>query len=460
MKTIIVYLFLILFVITVVPAGAQDITDYGRKVDIIVDLDSVEEDLYYHYKELLTLNRSYPVWSPDGKWIAFNIRSWPKSYNWIVSPDGGEPVLINDEHGGQVRFSSDSKEVIYLTGDVREENNTQYAISFIESYNLETGERRIIIDEGRNFCISRDGRYICYINSDYRYYLDESLVERMGVPTVYDTVTGKEWYLTYEEKRTGYRTDEGVLIGKFYDYPTFSPDNSHVVIAVSDYDKETNQLYRIPLEGGEPKQLTFCNESDLYTKYRRYPKYSPDGKWILFNEYSYTDEEEWPYFGVNRLCVYNTETGNIYKVFENASRSNGYGSWSPDGTQICYCLINEERLFDIYICDFYPDNLQKPLSVETENPSSFPLLGNYPNPFNPSTTIEFSIPEAGFVELVIYDITGQRIRELVSGEMSPGIHSVFWDGCDEKGTAVSSGVYISRLKMGDIIESHGMMLVK
>jgi len=101
-----------------------------------------------------------------------------------------------------------------------------------------------------------------------------------------------------------------------------------------------------------------------------------------------------------------------------------------------------------------------PVFVETDRPLDFTLLANYPNPFNPSTTIEFSIPESGFVSLVVYDITGQRIRELVSGDITPGIHSVFWDGCDENGTVVSSGVYISKLRMGNNIETHRMMLVK
>ncbi|HDY88801.1 MAG TPA: T9SS type A sorting domain-containing protein [bacterium] len=467
MKNIVKYLLIIAFTAATVPAAAQDTTDYGRKVDIIVDFDfenvdySNEEEgrIAGQYSSLLEMSKYWPDWSPDGKWIAFTLR-WPATSNWIVSPEGGEPVLINDIYGNLVRFSYDSKEVIYNSGDILEENNIEYPVTFIESYNLETGERRIIIDEGLNFCISRDGRYICYINFDYRIYTDESQVERYGVPTVYDTETEETWYLTSEEKTTWYETDDGTTLGRWYQNMTFSPDNSHIVISIYDYEQESTQLYKIPFESGEPEQLTFYDENDPYTKSRNNPEYSPDGIWILYNEYSYTDNEEWPYFTVNRMCVFNTVTGNIYKVFENATRSNGYGSWSPDGTQICYCLVNEERLFDIYICDFNPDNLQKPLSVEAEKPSSFAILGNYPNPFNPNTTIEFSLPKAGFVSLVVYDITGQKIRELVSGDMIHGIHSVVWNGRDENGIAVSSGVYISRLRMGDKIESHGMMLVK
>ena len=427
MKTVTVCLLLAAFIVTVIPASAGDTTDYGRKVDIIVDFDfenvdhgNEEESLWWgRYSSVLAQEKYWPSWSPDGKWIGFTLR-WPSNTNWIVTPEGGEPVHINDQTGGQVRFSSDGKEVFYAQGYIIEKNNITYPITNIECVNIETGERRIVVEEmGNWFSISKDDRYLCYINMDHRIYLDESQVERLGVPAVYDMVTGETWYLTDEETAAFYETEDG-QVGRWYKELTISPDNSNVVMSIYDYEEKTTQLYRIPIEGGEPEQLTFYNENDSYTKSHNRPEFSPDGKWILFYEYSHTDKEESPYVKVRRMCVYNTETGNIYKVFENATRSNADGSWSPDGTQICYCLINDERLFDLYICDFDPDNLRKPLSVEAVKPSSFALLRNYPNPFNPNTTIEFSLPESGFVSLVIYDITGQRtgarVRQHDSGE--------------------------------------------
>ncbi len=95
-----------------------------------------------------------------------------------------------------------------------------------------------------------------------------------------------------------------------------------------------------------------------------------------------------------------------------------------------------------------------------DTPVQFSLCQNYPNPFNPNTTIEFTVPEAGFTELAVYNMAGQKIRELVSADMTPGVYSVVWDGRDEKGTPGSSGVYISRLKAGDNVFSNRMMLVK
>ena len=102
-----------------------------------------------------------------------------------------------------------------------------------------------------------------------------------------------------------------------------------------------------------------------------------------------------------------------------------------------------------------------PLSVEAEAPMDFALLGNYPNPFNPSTTIEFSLKTTDSVNLTIYNMAGQRIRELIPDtNVTPGIHSVLWDGHDDNGQPVSAGVYISRLKAGDRTAARSILLVK
>jgi hypothetical protein len=80
---------------------------------------------------------------------------------------------------------------------------------------------------------------------------------------------------------------------------------------------------------------------------------------------------------------------------------------------------------------------------------SYELEQNYPNPFNPSTTIKFALPEAGEVKLVIYNSNGQLVRTLYSGEMSAGRFEVEWDGKNESGERVASGVYLYELKARD-----------
>ncbi len=78
-------------------------------------------------------------------------------------------------------------------------------------------------------------------------------------------------------------------------------------------------------------------------------------------------------------------------------------------------------------------------------PTAFALDQNAPNPFNPSTTIRFALPEASQVSLVVYDLNGRAIRTLATGAFQPGNHSVVWDGMDANGREVASGTYVYRL---------------
>jgi len=87
---------------------------------------------------------------------------------------------------------------------------------------------------------------------------------------------------------------------------------------------------------------------------------------------------------------------------------------------------------------------------------------NYPNPFNPSTTISFSIPEdkKGKITLDIFSIRGRHVRSLIDSELEIGNHMVVWDGSDDNGQNVSSGVYLYILRNGDSSISRKMTLLK
>ena len=85
---------------------------------------------------------------------------------------------------------------------------------------------------------------------------------------------------------------------------------------------------------------------------------------------------------------------------------------------------------------------------------------NYPNPFNPSTTISYQLPEESKVELTIYNIKGQKVKTLISDQLPAGKHSVVWDGVDESGKAVASGVYFYKMKVGNYDSTKKMILLK
>ncbi len=87
-------------------------------------------------------------------------------------------------------------------------------------------------------------------------------------------------------------------------------------------------------------------------------------------------------------------------------------------------------------------------------------LSNYPNPFNPETTISYQLSENSEVELKIYNIKGKKVKQIVSDQLLAGQHSVVWNGRDDNGESVSSGIYFYKLKTDNYEETKRMILLK
>jgi hypothetical protein len=88
------------------------------------------------------------------------------------------------------------------------------------------------------------------------------------------------------------------------------------------------------------------------------------------------------------------------------------------------------------------------------------LQGNFPNPFNPSTTIRYSVAEAGNVRIVLYNALGQEVRTLVDNQKLAGDYSVQWNGLDNSGRQAASGVYVTRMETNGFTATHQMVLLK
>ncbi len=140
---------------------------------------------------------------------------------------------------------------------------------------------------------------------------------------------------------------------------------------------------------------------------------------------------------------YTTEDGLAYNNVQDVAIA-------PDGTVWAATLGG--------ISKFVPSTTI--VEENKDTPSEFAVIGNFPNPFNPETNIQFTLTEDAVVNLSVYNIMGQKVRELVADRMQAGTHSVVWDGRDDNGAAVSSGVYISRLKMGEHVATQTMIHIK
>ena len=101
------------------------------------------------------------------------------------------------------------------------------------------------------------------------------------------------------------------------------------------------------------------------------------------------------------------------------------------------------------------------LSTEGEGiPTAFALHENYPNPFNPTTTLRFDLPEVSSITLTIYNMLGQRVRTFNMQSTPAGYHTFTWDATNDYGEQVGAGVYLYQLQAKDFIKTRKMVLLK
>ena len=116
-------------------------------------------------------------------------------------------------------------------------------------------------------------------------------------------------------------------------------------------------------------------------------------------------------------------------------------------------VTGEDRVVFVNRYDF--------LSTEGEGvPVEFALHENYPNPFNPTTTLRFDLPEVSDMTLIIYNMLGQKVRTFNYQNTSAGYHSVKWNATNDYGDPVGAGVYLYQLQTKDFVKTRKMILLK
>jgi len=174
------------------------------------------------------------------------------------------------------------------------------------------------------------------------------------------------------------------------------------------------------------------------------------------------------------------ETGSLEVASVKVTTANGWvSSTNTEGGKVRIALTGLEPLKDgvVALVSFklngqetvtvtgsavLNDDLREELNAVNvrEIPTEFALSQNYPNPFNPTTSIKYSLAENAKVTLVIYDMLGQVVKTLIDNEQEAGFYTVKWDGTNNYGGKVSSGIYIYRLNAGKFMSTLKMNLLK
>ncbi len=205
-----------------------------------------------------------------------------------------------------------------------------------------------------------------------------------------------------------------------------TPDGIHVVVAYHD------RAVMYEMATGDSVREFTSDQAGLFVT----AAISPDGKLLLLGQWDGRDVEMFD-------LATGTRVGRIAAVPPSPARDFVVSSISvtPDGRHAVVATGQELQLWRLE----ETTGIGSP-AIDANGRANWAALSqNTPNPFNPSTTVRFVVPESGLAHLAIYDLNGRLVRTLVDGTVYTGPHTAVWDGRDALGHEVASGVYLCRL---------------
>ncbi|MCJ7812841.1 T9SS type A sorting domain-containing protein, partial [bacterium] len=131
-----------------------------------------------------------------------------------------------------------------------------------------------------------------------------------------------------------------------------------------------------------------------------------------------------------------------------------------DGTYYWGVRAKDSQGYETWCDVIFEISIETGVGSEEEIPSTYHLFQNFPNPFNPETVIQYQLPKNDHVVLQIFDIRGSVVRILVEDQINAGVYKVLWDGKDQQGMLVSSGVYFVEIRTDQFIQHRKMILIR
>ncbi len=190
------------------------------------------------------------------------------------------------------------------------------------------------------------------------------------------------------------------------------------------------------------------NEAQNITLAYRYEGTSPRQIRYIYKPNGQVNPSVWmaPYSGINDHSPHHTPPQRAYTLR------------GTDNSVFSAVLYVHDMLNDLYFDASSFTGVDNEWGEQIVQ--EFSLRQNYPNPFNPSTEIEFEIRRNGWVNLEIYNILGQKVRQLLTDHLEKGHHRITWDGKDDNGKDVANGIYFYRIQTGDFTATKKMILLK
>jgi len=303
------------------------------------------------------------------------------------------------------------------------------------------GDEMFFLENPQKIFAVGDSSYIDYWESGFQYSYDKFkhiyLIELSG-QNLSETVIFEQY-------------GQGSIEGD-----EFEPSTDYSHYPTNLFFLNTNNLY-------EQSVQTYYREIDNSYTLNQFTAYNSQDLSVLW----YTNETELDGFTFYRSALVNLNSENHYVIsfgkmlppltyaFEIRNIINGDAIYSQEINFMPKHLLTSYNLKtflfkEIYNFGYEVYKLADSLTVSAAESVILDynnIVTNFPNPFNPSTTIKFSLPQDGEVELTIFNIKGQKIRTLVYNKFNKGDYSIIWNGDDKSGNPVSSGVYMYKLNV-------------
>jgi hypothetical protein len=162
----------------------------------------------------------------------------------------------------------------------------------------------------------------------------------------------------------------------------------------------------------------------------------------------------------NRIGIVVAAIGAGATVKGNPTLATVTFRWKSDQAVQTTLRLESSELADAFGNELTGQTSSLDVGTQGLIPNSFALFQNYPNPFNPTTQIRFDLAKDADVRLVIYNVMGQEVRTMVAASLPAGSHRIGWNGLDNNGLSVGSGIYVYRITAGGFVQSKKMLLTR
>ena len=409
----------------------------------------------------------------EDNWIFYNKASIETEgyYSiWRINQNGENDTLIF--------------EMGYLL-DISEDGNFMLLANYegVKRYSITTGEFDDLLIETYAGKFNSDASSVIYASQTelfiYEIYSQENIMisDSLSYETNFDYSSANNSIVFYEQNNIViYNLLDGEkivlsnnamsLIGDGFSYLSWSPSNYiyyECKGSVDDYD-EVPQICRVLSDGSSPsEQIT--NEFKFLL--------APISNFLMQEKVVISELNE--EFG-SILYLYNSSTDELDSLTAMEETFIKSKIWSKDNNSIIFSCYSDDFDFDSYeilvynILDSTLVNIANgtnPLFYQNEelNIDNNPILYrfqimNFPNPFNPITSIRYDLPEATNVDISIYDMMGREVKNLINTNQNSGLKSVIWNGTDDNGEMVSGGMYFYSIKTNTFSQTRKMILLK